>query len=473
MIRSLAELVIFRIFASIIHISWLMTVIECTEERYALNLNPYQIFVFINEKTKPYLDLFKELQEKSKPYDIVLLPFDSSEAQEYVDDSIDPQLYNVISHSDIVARVMPKKFGDYRYMTETLLKRKNPDFDYMHSKWDQFMVSLKSKRSQSYVNTIRRFFQYGNQEFSDFIMDIFNGNLKELMDMSSHYTHMVCTNDLSVAQNFTKEFLLKLTDSQKEQLDTIIKDALDYNSLKESKAVFSDYIYSVFESDNDMPKASFAKREKTIKEPDFNIVITPSKKKKLADAEGDYEIQIVKDNGVSMPLDFGYRGDKMFYLLTLICQKTVGGLPTKFFTFDSSKLAIKQAYDEVFRTGGDVWVDTMAKDSHKISMCRSHAKEAIDNNTSLDINTAYWCNLDTTALYIGPKKKKLQVRRVRLPEERIIINDNNLLTRCLEGLPSFEQVVGYITPNSAKVMEVNLKIPSGRFGHDRDIDLEE
>ena len=118
MIRSLAELVIFRIFASIIHIGWLMTVIECTEERYALNLNPYQIFVFINEKTKPYLDLFKELQEKSKPYDIVLLPFDSSEAQEYVDDSIDPQLYNVISHSDIVARVMPKKFGDYRYMTE-------------------------------------------------------------------------------------------------------------------------------------------------------------------------------------------------------------------------------------------------------------------------------------------------------------------------------------------------------------------
>ena len=174
-----------------------------------------------------------------------------------------------------------------------------------------------------------------------------------------------------------------------------------------------------------------------------------------------------------MPLEFGYRGDKMFYLLTLLCQKTVGGLPTKFFTFDSSKIAIKQAYDEVFRTGGDVWVDTMAKDSHKISMCRSHAKEAIDNNTSLDINTAYWCNLDTTALYVGPKKKKLQVRRVRLPKERIIINDSNLLTRCLEGLPSLEQVVGYITPNSAKVMEINLQIPKGRFGYGRQDDLDE
>ena len=439
-----------------------MTIIECTEEKYALNLNPYQVFVFINEKTKPYLELFKELQERSKSYEIVLLPFDSSEAQEFVDDSVDPQLYNVISHSDIVARVMPKQFGDYRYMTETLLKRKTPDFDYVNYKWDQFMASLRSKRSQSYVNTIRRFFQYGNQEFSDFIMDIFNGNLKELMDMSNHYTHMVCTNDHSVAQNFTREFLKKLSDTQREQLDTIIKDALDYNSLKESKAVFSDYIYSVFESEDEMPKVSFAKREKTIKEPDFNIVITPSKKKKLADAEGDYEIQIVKDNGETMPLEFGYRGDKMFYLLTLLCQKTV-----------SSKLAIKQAYDEVFRTGGDIWVDTMAKDSHKISMCRSHAKEAIDNNTSLDINTAYWCNLDTTALFIGPKKKKLKVRRVRLPEERIIINDSNLLTQCLEGLPSLEQVVGYITPNSAKVMEINLQIPKGRFGYGRQDDLDE
>lgn len=447
-----------------------MTIIECTEERLALNLNPYQVFVFINEKTKPYMELFKELQERSKNYEIVLLPFDSSEAQEFVDDSVDPQLYNVITHSDIVARVMPKQFGDYRYMTETLLKRKTPDYDYVKYKWDQFMASVRSKRSQSYVNTIRRFFQYGNQEFSDFIMDVFNGNLKELLDMSNHYTHMVCTSDHSVAQDFTREFLKKLSDTQREQLDTIIKDALDYNSLKESKAVFSDYIYSVFGSEDEMPKVSFAKREKTIKEPDFKLVVSPSKKKKLADAEGDYEIQIVKDNGETMSLDFGYRGDKMFYLLTLLCQKTVGGLPTKFFSFGSSKLAIKKAYDEVFRTGGDVWVDTLAKDSHRISMCRSHAKESIDKNPSLDLNTAYWCNLDTAALYIGPKKKKLQVRRIRLPEKRIIINDNNLLIKCLDCLPSLEQVVGYVTPNSAKVMEFNLQIPKRRYGYNEDVD---
>lgn len=452
-----------------------MAIFECTEEGYALNLNPYQIFVFINEKTKPYLELFKEMQERYKSHEIVLLPFDYSEAQEFVDESDDPQLYKFIINSDIVARVMPKKLGDYRYLTENIIKRKNSDFDSVSKVLHNFMGMVKSYRSRSYVDIIRRFFQYGNQEFSDFIMGIYNGELNELSEMSDRYTHMACTNDYMKAERFTSEFLKKLNGTQREQLDTIINDALDFCSLKESKAVFSDYIYSVFESDDEKPKASFANRENSIKDPDFKIVITPSQKKRLADAEGDYEIQIVKDNDQStpLPLEFGYRGDKMFYLLTLLCQKTVGGLPTKFFTFDSSKFAIKQAYNAVFRSGGDTWVDNMAMDSHKISMCRSHAKEAIDKNTSLDINTAYWCNLETTALYIGPRRKKLHVRRVRLPKERIIINDNNQLIQYLKDLPSFEQVVGYITPNSSKIMGIVYPLEKRRFGYDCQDNLSE
>ena len=125
-----------------------MTIIQCTEDRLALNLNPYQVFIFINEKTKPYLEQFKELQQRSSSYDIVLLPFDASEAQQAVDDTVDPQLYNVITHSDVVARVMPKKFGDYRYMTETFFKGKNYDFDYMNYKIEQFMVNLRLKKRE-------------------------------------------------------------------------------------------------------------------------------------------------------------------------------------------------------------------------------------------------------------------------------------------------------------------------------------
>ena len=50
-----------------------------------------------------------------------------------------------------------------------------------------------------------------------------------------------------------------------------------------------------------------------------------------------------------------------------------------------------------------------------------------------------------------------------------------LILGLVQGLtdPSLEQVVGYITPNSAKVMEINLQIPKGRFGYGRQDDLDE
>lgn len=446
-----------------------MTIIECTEERYALNLNPYQIFVFINEKTKPYLDKFVELQGEMEEYELVLLPFDSSEAQQIMDESVDPQLYNVITHSDVVARVMPKEFGDYRYVTETFFKGKNYDFDYMAYKIGQVIHELRNEANKSFVNIIRRFFQYGNEEFSDFIVKIFSDNLKDIYEMSEKYTHIVCTNLFHVAEEFTRDFWRRLNDEQRDQLRSIIKDVLDYTSSKESKAIFADYIYAVFEADDEKPQVSFKNREKKISAPDFNIVISPLKKNRLADVDGDYDIQVVMDSGKSYPLEFRYRGDKMFYLLTLLCQKLVGGLPTKFFKFESSKNAIKNVYNEVFRSGGDVWVNSMAEEAHRLTVCRTHAKSAIEENNFLDLSSAYWCNLETKALYIGPKKKKLQVRCVRLPNERIIINDGSLLTDCLSDLPTFEQIVGYITPNSARVMKVELP----RMGRFRDEELEE
>ena len=436
-------------------------IFECTEEKYALNLNPFQIFVFINEKTKPYLEMFKELQKRSRTYEIVLLPFDSSETQPVEDDSIDPQLYNFITSSDVVVRVMPEKFGDYSYMTETFLKRKTPDFDYMKDRWEKFMGVLRSKVSQNHIHTIRRFFQYGNQEFCDFVLNVFNGNLKEMLDMADHYSHMVCTKDYVNAQKFTREFINKLDDAQREQLNAIVKDAHDYNSPEESRAVFIDFISAGIDLNND--NAQTPQREKNIKSPDFKIVVTPFERKRIVDAKGDYDIQIVKDSGEIISLRFGGRGDKMFYLLTLLCQKRVGGLPTKFFSFDSSKLAIKKVYDEMFRSGGDVWVGTMATKTHQLTVSRTHAKLAIEKGNSLDLNTAYWSNLDTVALYIGPKKKKLQVRRVRLPEDRIIINDKGMLSQYLVDLPSLEQVMGYISPNVAKVMEMHLPFTRGRL----------
>lgn len=101
-----------------------MTTIECTDEKLALNLNPYQIFVFVNEKTKPYLDQIK--RDHIGRYNIELIPFDAlKDSQAVVGEDVDPLLYYNITHSDLFARVMPLKEGDYRYTSEILFQGKD------------------------------------------------------------------------------------------------------------------------------------------------------------------------------------------------------------------------------------------------------------------------------------------------------------------------------------------------------------
>ena len=100
-----------------------MTTIECTDEKLALNLNPYQIFVFVNEKTKPYLDQLKKHHFGHYGYSIELIPFDAEkDSQAVVGEDVDPLLYYNITHSDLFARVMPLKKGDYRYTSEILFR---------------------------------------------------------------------------------------------------------------------------------------------------------------------------------------------------------------------------------------------------------------------------------------------------------------------------------------------------------------
>ena len=71
-------------------------------------------------------------------------------------------------------------------------------------------------------------------------------------------------------------------------------------------------------------------------------------------------------------------------------------------------------------------------------------------------------HIQEAILSIGPKKSKLFIRRVRLAEDRIIINDDGKLTQHLVQLPSFEQVVDFVSPNAARVMKMNFGQYSSR-----------
>ena len=126
-----------------------MTTIECTDEKLALNLNPYQIFVFVNEKTKPYLDQIK--RDHIGRYNIELIPFDAlKDSQAVVGEDVDPLLYYNITHSDLFARVMPLKEGDYRYTSEILFQGKDYSGDLFFNVVNNFARSLNNKKSKSF-----------------------------------------------------------------------------------------------------------------------------------------------------------------------------------------------------------------------------------------------------------------------------------------------------------------------------------
>ena len=187
-----------------------MTTIECTDEKLALNLNPYQIFVFVNEKTKPYLEQINK--DHIGRYSIELIPFDAEkESQTVVGEDVDPLLYYNITHSDLFARVMPLKDGDYRYTSEIIFQGKDYSCGLFLNVVNNFARSLSTKKSKSFVNTLRRYFQYGNEEFYDFLMEVYDGDLSKILEMSKYYSHIVSSAVQTSAENFLADFMRQLS----------------------------------------------------------------------------------------------------------------------------------------------------------------------------------------------------------------------------------------------------------------------
>lgn len=444
-----------------------MTTIECTDEKLALNLNPYQIFVFVNEKTKPYLDQIK--RDHIGRYNIELIPFDAlKDSQAVVGEDVDPLLYYNITHSDLFARVMPLKEGDYRYTSEILFQGKDYSGDLFFNVVNNFARSLNSKKSKSFVNTLRRYFQYGNEEFYDFLMEVYDGDLSKILEMSKYYSNIVSSAVQTSAENFLVDFMHQLSKDKKEELISIIKDTLGYASEKDSKLLLCNYLQYKYTPGiggfSNLSKVFEVKNE--LLKPDFSLVIEYNRKERLMDKDGDYSIILKKDDGNRIELEFGHRGDKMLYLLTLLCQKTRGGLPTAYFKNEQAKQVIKDIYDKLYRSGGDEWVSKCSNNTHNIYTYRSHAKEVIENDERLEPYMAYWCNFENQTIFIGKMgNKPLEIRKIRLPEERIKIYDENeeagSFSDILERLPHLRSLYGFKKVNFPELFEIHKNLVCG------------
>ena len=444
-----------------------MTTIECTDEKLALNLNPYQIFVFVNEKTKPYLDQIK--RDHIGRYNIELIPFDAlKDSQAVVGEDVDPLLYYNITHSDLFARVMPLKEGDYRYTSEILFQGKDYSGDLFFNVVNNFARSLNNKKSKSFVNTLRRYFQYGNEEFYDFLMEVYDGDLSKILEMSKYYSHIVSSAVQTSAENFLADFMRQLSKDKKEELISIIKDTLGFACEKDSKLLLCNYLQYKYTPGiggfSNLSKVAEVKSE--LLKPDFSLVIEYNRKDRLMDKDGDYSIILKKDDGNRIELEFGHRGDKMLYLLTLLCQKTRGGLPTAYFKNEQAKQVIKAVYDRMYRSGGDEWVNKCSNNTHTISTYRSHAKEVIENDERLEPYMAYWCNFENQTIFIGKMgNKPLEIRKIRLPEERIKIYDENeeagSFSDILEKLPHLSFLYDFNKVNFPELFEIHKNLVCG------------
>lgn len=201
--------------------------------------------------------------------------------------------------------------------------------------------------------------------------------------------------------------------------------------------------------------------------PDFSIVVKPSRKPNFTTKEGDYIIIIRKDDGEEITLDMPHRGAKMFYLLTLLCQKAVGGLTNKYFSNERAAAIFSSLYNKIYRSGGEQWVANCAEKSHNLSTFRTHANKAVEDNQVLSTIIRYWCGIEGEKRTIG--KNQLQLRRIRISDDRILFEDSNKKSvsfeQLLEELPPLEDLFGYKNKITERIRELRMKKTKGLYPH--------
>ena len=422
-----------------------MTIIECVNEKTALNLNPFQVFVFLNEKTKRFEKQLRLLADRQRSFHFVFVDDDPrSHIQAHLPETVDFQLYTLVMNSDVVARVMPKWAGDYRYLTEMLPS--TDDLGTIEKAIKNVTRKLRDEQYDSKANTLRRYFQYGNTPFVDFLSDVFQGDLQQVVIMSSYYTHMHRTADVRRAEQFAYKFFEKLNEEQLCTINQMMKETLDYASEEDSLLILDDFIH--YQSEQETYD------DHHITKPTFKIVISPQDKKP-SEAEGRYGITIVTDKDEQHNLIFPHKGAKMVYLLTLLCQTKIGGLPTNYFKTDESLKIIGKIYDKLYCVGGLEWAKKLGEKIHNITMYRTHASESIKEDEWMRKGIAYWCDFENTKVMV--RHRKVELRSIRLPKENIVIQDDphdqEPLSMLVEMMPPLDTLFGVRNRNAIRFLE--------------------
>ena len=90
----------------------------------------------------------------------------------------------------------------------------------------------------------------------------------------------------------------------------------------------------------------------------------------------------------------------------------------------------------------------------------------IEHDERLESYIAYWCNFENQTIYVGKRNDKpLEIRKIRLPEDRIEVFDGNddkdSFADILEKLPSLRSLYGFNKVNHPELFEIHKNLVSG------------
>lgn len=421
-----------------------MNVIECTDKKLALNLNPNQLFVMINDKMRPYLDEIRQLESEYEDIHFVFIDFEASKEMQFkVSEKIDPMLYYAFMHADLVARLMPIQWlrnNDYRYLLHTFTSTPQPHIQQAVKK---MIRDMRYYKREGVSHVLRRFVYYGNAEFDAFLIDAFKGDFTPLLRLPQRFNlPRISSKDWRKVALFSDAFIKKLSLEQQEEFWSIVQETIGYNDEVESKLVLQSFLHYKFTEEGGYYDFYPNHDSGSINEPDFKIVIAPSTHRR--ESKSNYDIMIVKDNQETgeFVLDFdNEKGAKMIFLLTLLLQKVDEGFSLTLFDNEKTSGLIMKLFDMVYEVGGKEWVDKIKMNKHRASTARTHASMFIKNNERIDEFIKYWCAIENHKIEIGTRwNYKLEdIKRIRLPQDRIDVQSDELMD-LIKRFPSLEEV---------------------------------
>lgn len=421
----------------------IMNIIECTNPGEGLNLNPHQIFVFVNERTHHLVQDLEAYSRSQRSFEFIFIEADPRKRFMYdlLDEYKNMMLYQNVMFSDMVVRIMPSRQDDYRYITETFPS--SGEWADCESAIKKLTRRLKEEQYRSLEETLLTFIEEKDADFSAFMDKAYDGNLEKFETMSEGVAEQALKGHLLKSEEFTYKFFKELGKDLSDQLKDLMADSVGYADEEESYANFQEFI----------------SLRKTFEQPskqDIKIVISPVEKTNFfQESDGLYNITIVEGEK-QYPLSFSHKGAKMLYLLTLLSQKKIGGLPTNYFTTDIAQEVVAKIYNKVYYIGGTEFVNYLSDHIHQISVYRNHANTDIQEHLQLSSSQKYWCGLvDNKKVEV--RNRKVQLRRTLMPADQIIIIDNpkdeETLSDLVMQLPPLESLFGLRNTKTLQYLE--------------------